>query len=164
MQARTVVAVAGSAIALASGALAAPTNEACEARVNDTAPKLLECIRVEPLYAHLKAFQAIADANPGAEGHGNRDIGRPGYKASVDYVAAKMRSAGYAVTVQRYNYLRFETLGAPALSINGKPWRADVDWRLARLSGSGTFQAKITAVGSLATAPGDASPAGCSPP
>ena len=43
-------------------------------------------------------MQAIADANPGADGHPSRNSGEPGYKASVDYVANLMRKAGYDVT------------------------------------------------------------------
>ncbi len=148
---------------LATGAAAQPSNEACEARVNDTPKKLIECIRKAPLYAHLQAFQAIADANPGTEGHGNRDTGQPGYLASVDYVAGKLRSAGYQVTLQSYAFPRFELLGAPRLSIDGHELAPGRDWRLARLSGSGALTAPIAAVGALASAPGASSPAGCSP-
>ena len=43
----------------------------------------------------------ISDQNPGTDGHGNRDTGTPGYRASVDYVAGRMRQAGYAVTIHK---------------------------------------------------------------
>ena len=59
----------------------------CQNRVNNTPRKLIPCIRRAELWAHMKAFQAIADANPGADGHPSRNSGEPGYKASVDYVA-----------------------------------------------------------------------------
>ena len=40
----------------------------------------------------MKAFQEIADANPGpADGHPSRNSGEPGYKASADYVAKAMK-------------------------------------------------------------------------
>ena len=56
-------------------------------RVNDTPDKLLPCIQTEDLWPHMQAFQAIANANPGPDGHPSRNSGEPGYKASVDYVA-----------------------------------------------------------------------------
>ena len=49
----------------------------------------------------MQAFQDIADANPGPDGHASRNSGEPGYKASADYVAQKMKDAGYNVTIRR---------------------------------------------------------------
>ncbi|HLL35949.1 MAG TPA: M28 family metallopeptidase [Streptomyces sp.] len=49
--------------------------------------------------AHLTQFQSIASANGG-----NRAHGRPGYKASVDYVRAKLDAAGFTTTVQQFTY------------------------------------------------------------
>ena len=49
----------------------------------------------------MKQFEAIAKANPSpADGHPSRNSGEPGYKTSVDYVAAVMNAAGYDVTIQ----------------------------------------------------------------
>ena len=45
------------------------TSAQCDARVNDTPAKLLPCIRTDDLWNHMKAFQAIAGANPGPDGH-----------------------------------------------------------------------------------------------
>src|SRR6476661_10704911 len=67
----------------------------CANRVNDTPRKLVPCITTDDLWNHMKALQAIADANPGADGHPSRNSGEPGYKASVDYIATLMRKAGY---------------------------------------------------------------------
>ena len=44
----------------------------------------------EGVMNHLKAFQEIADENGG-----DRAAGRPGYKASVDYVVTQLEAAGY---------------------------------------------------------------------
>src|SRR5665213_2598013 len=107
-------------LAVCGNAAAAPSNKACEARVNDTADKLVDCIRQQPLFDHLVAFQAIADRNPGADGHGNRDTGTPGYKASVDYVAALVRGAGYRVTIQPYEYTDIHLNGVPIFNVDGK--------------------------------------------
>ncbi|MER7622328.1 M28 family metallopeptidase, partial [Streptomyces sp. NPDC126503] len=48
---------------------------------------------------HLTDLQAIATANGG-----NRAHGRPGYKASIDFVKAKLDAAGYTTTVQQFSY------------------------------------------------------------
>ena len=49
--------------------------------------------------AHLSQFQSIADANGG-----NRAHGRPGYRASLDYVKARLDEAGFQTTVQSFTY------------------------------------------------------------
>jgi hypothetical protein len=61
----------------------------------------------------MKAFQAIADANPGPDGMPSRNSGEPGYKASVDYVARLMREAGYDVTIQPYKFFYFAYTALP---------------------------------------------------
>ena len=71
----------------------APSGQACHARRNSTPAKLLECIQQAALWQHLVDFQTIADQNPDANGHGNRDAGTSGYKESVSYVANLMRQA-----------------------------------------------------------------------
>ncbi|MFF9686790.1 M28 family metallopeptidase [Streptomyces sp. NPDC014623] len=47
--------------------------------------------------AHLAQLQSIATANGG-----NRAHGRPGYKASIDYVKAKLDAAGYTTALQQF--------------------------------------------------------------
>src|SRR3954463_7324132 len=90
------------------------TSAQCDAQVNDTPSKLLPCIQKDDLWKHMQAFQAIADANPGPDGHPSRNSGEPGYRASVDYVASLMRAAGYDVTIQPYTFLYFSFLGTPS--------------------------------------------------
>jgi len=64
----------------------------------------------------MQAFQAIANANPGPDGHPSRNSGEPGYKASADYVAKVMRRAGYDVSIQTYKFFYFAFAGTPAMS------------------------------------------------
>jgi peptidase M28-like protein/PA domain-containing protein len=65
----------------------------------------------------MKAFQAIADANPSpADGMPSRNSGEPGYKASVDYVARLMEDAGYNVTIQPYKFTYYAYIARPVLS------------------------------------------------
>ncbi|MDQ1483366.1 MAG: hypothetical protein QOF35_1442 [Actinomycetota bacterium] len=61
----------------------------------------------------MKKFQAIADANPGPDGHPSRNSGEPGYKASADYVANKMTAAGYDVTIQTYKFTYYAYTAKP---------------------------------------------------
>jgi hypothetical protein len=133
----------------ATAASAAPSPSQCRARANDTQTKLLECIGGRSLWHHLAHFQKIADANPDRDGHGNRDTGTPGYLASVDYVARLMRGAGYRVTIQPYEWKRFEILGKPGFAIDGRS--IEKDWSVARLSGSGTVTAAVQPVASSAS-------------
>ncbi|MFF8983250.1 M28 family metallopeptidase [Streptomyces globisporus] len=87
----TAVALAALLATAAPGAQAAgaPTPEAAAAAAPD--------IPVANVKAHLSQFSTIA-ANNG----GNRAHGRPGYKASVDYVKAKLDAAGYTTTLQQF--------------------------------------------------------------
>ncbi|TML26776.1 MAG: M28 family peptidase [Actinobacteria bacterium] len=94
----------------------AVTSAQCDAQVNDTPSKLIPCIQTDDLWAHMQAFQAIADANPGPDGHPSRNSGEPGYKASADYVASVMKAAGYDVTLQKYKFLYYAFTGIPAFS------------------------------------------------
>src|SRR5215472_13506350 len=107
--------------AIGLGFLVAPTATAtpsaqCDTQVNDTPSKLVSCIQTADLWAHMQAFQAIADANPGPDGHASRNSGEPGYKASADYVARVMTAAGYDVHIQTYKFNYFAYTGTPTLS------------------------------------------------
>jgi hypothetical protein len=133
-----------------SGALAVPKtagatidSRRCEQRHNDTLVKIQECITRASLWNRLSRFQLIADENPGPHGHGNRDIGTPGYKASVEYVAKLMRAAGYDVTIQRYKYRNFKVSGTPEFRAESHVYAIERDWFVARLSGSGTLDAPV---------------------
>ena len=101
---------------LAPSGAGAITSKQCEARVNDTADKLLPCIQQADLWEHMKAFQAIADANPGLDGHPSRNSGEPGYLESALYVKRKMESAGYDVTLQPYKFTYTSFVGTPTWS------------------------------------------------
>ncbi|MFI2781842.1 M28 family metallopeptidase [Streptomyces sp. ALB3] len=84
-----------SAAALAVAALlatGAPTAQAAPEAVT-AAPD----IPLANVKAHLTQLQSIATANGG-----NRAHGRAGYKASVDYVKAKLDAAGYTTSLQQF--------------------------------------------------------------
>jgi Zn-dependent M28 family amino/carboxypeptidase len=70
---------------------------------NNTVSKLTKAVTVDGVRGHLEALQGIAAANGG-----NRAAGRPGYRASVDYVVAQLKGAGYAPRVQEFTFDYFE--------------------------------------------------------
>jgi Zn-dependent M28 family amino/carboxypeptidase len=105
-----VLAAAGLAALNPATAEAAPGTAACDKRTNDTLTKLLECVRLDGVMEHQRELQRIADANGG-----NRASGTPGYDASVDYVKKRMQAAGYAVTVQSFDFYAFEEIGPSEL-------------------------------------------------
>ncbi len=111
-----VVAMVGAVVAVAPTSAMAITSAECDAQVNDTPSKLVPCIQTDDLWNHMKAFQAIADANPGPDGMPSRNSGEPGYKASADYVARLMTEAGYDVTIQTYKFFYFAYTGIPTLA------------------------------------------------
>jgi hypothetical protein len=76
----------------------------CTTQADTTATMLVACIQQDSLWKRMTAFQLIADANPGPDGHASRNSGEPGYLASVNYVADLMRTAGYRVTIQQYAF------------------------------------------------------------
>ena len=77
---------AGALVAFATPAAAAP-------------PAVLAApdIPVANVQAHLNQFQSIATANGG-----NRAHGRPGYRASIDYVQGRLNAAGYTTSLQSF--------------------------------------------------------------
>ena len=139
-----VAAPAGARSAAATRlALAAdgPSPAGCAARVNNTPPKLLECISTADLWGYMKAFQAIADQNPGPDGHPSRNSGEPGYKASADYVANLMRQAGYDVTIQTYKFFYFAYTAIPTfseVSPVSHDYAVTSDWNPGQSTGTGS--------------------------
>src|SRR5918911_1503727 len=105
--------VAGLVAPAHAGAVSAAQ---CSSQVNDTPSKLLPCLTKNDLWKIMQDFQAIANANPGPDGHPSRNSGEPGYKASADYVAAKMQAAGYSVVEQPYTFEYYAYKGIPTFS------------------------------------------------
>ncbi len=116
---------------------------ACAQRVNDTVAKLEQCIQRAELWRRLSHFQKIADENPDAKGHPNRDTGTPGYAASVAYVADMVKRAGYAVTIQQYGYATTSVAGTPEFAARGHNYAFERDWYVARRSAPGELTAPI---------------------
>ena len=76
-------------------------------------------VDVDAVNRHLVALQRIADQNGG-----NRASGNPGYEASVDYVAGKLRDAGFDVSTPEFSYQAYERESV-SLRVAGQPTEAD---------------------------------------
>ncbi len=160
----SVVALVTTAGLLAPTSAGAISSAQCDARVNNTPAKLLPCIRTDDLWNHMKAFQAIADANPGPDGHPSRNSGEPGYKASADYVAQVMQQAGYDVTIQTYKFFYFAFAGTPAfseISPTAHDFALGTEWNA--FDSIGTVTADVQPVGGivLPPTPNPSSASGC---
>jgi hypothetical protein len=148
-----------------AGASAEPSSSACNKRVNDTPSRLLPCIKTDDLWAHMVAFQQIADDNPGPDGHPSRNSGEPGYKASADYVAQKMQDAGYDVHLQNYKFDYYAYTGIPTMSVGGTDLVLGTDWGPGQSLGSMDGQHTLTTVNNNVLPPTTtpSSAAGCDP-
>src|SRR5216683_3984813 len=161
------VAAAGPAAptsARASSARAAITSAQCETQVNDTPSKLLPCIQTDDLWNHMKAFQAIADANPGPDGMPSRNSGEPGYKASADYVAKLMKEAGYDVTIQTYKFFYFAYTGIPTfkeISPTSHDFGVSTEWNPGQSTGTATADLQPAGGIVVPPTPTPSSPSGC---
>jgi hypothetical protein len=165
------VAVAALAIAIATTPAGAqpstadtPSSAGCANRVNQTPAKLLPCITTADLWRHMQAFQAIADANPGPDGHPSRNSGEPGYKASVGYVAKLMREAGYDVTIQTYKFFYFAFTAIPTfreVSPTSQDYTVVTDWNPGQSIGATTADLQPASGIIIPPTPTSSSTSGC---
>jgi Iap family predicted aminopeptidase len=87
---------------------------------------------------HLRALQRIADANGG-----NRAAGTPGDEASVEYVAGRLREAGWRVRLEPVSFPYFDERSPPRLD----RLREDDEFRTLSYSGSGRVAGRVRRVG-----------------
>jgi Iap family predicted aminopeptidase len=87
---------------------------------------------------HLEALQRIADDHSG-----NRAAGSAGERATADYVAGRLRAAGYRVTVETVSVPAFSERSEPRLTAGARSYEA----RTMRYSGSGTIAGTVRAAG-----------------
>ena len=113
---------------------------ACRSQANDTPDRLLDCVTQAGVGAHLQALSAIAHTNGGS-----RATGTPGFDASVRYVEALLREAGYRVTVQPFRFLSYDSFHslAPSLLEERAPGAGPIANALLYFSGSGDITAPL---------------------
>ena len=137
-----------------------PDPKSCERLRYNSLSQLVNCVTVEGVRQHQAAFQTFADAN------GNvRASGTPGYDESVDYVAARMASAGYNVTKQPFSFVSFAPLGPSTLEQTAPTpttYVEDVDYTLMSQTDAGDVSGPVASV-DLDLGPGNSSTSGCEP-
>ena len=137
-----------AAIGLTRTAVAGP--ESCDTRVNNTHAKLLECMTLAGVREHQAAFQAIADAN------GNTRVsGSPGYDESVKYVVDRLEAAGYAVTVQDFQFQTFVSLSPSILEQVSPAPAGSIENNILSYSGSGDVTKSVTVASNFGCDAGD---------
>jgi hypothetical protein len=109
-------------------------------------PRPSPAITRAELTDHLAALQRIADDNGG-----NRAAGTPGYDASADYVAARLREAGWRVRLQRVSFPFFE-LARASVAVGVRRLREGRDFQVLTYSGSGSASSRIRRLGNGCTA------------
>jgi aminopeptidase Y len=124
---------------------------------------MVKAVKGSNVNKHLKALQAIGTANGGT-----RAAGTPGYDASVDYVAGKLRKAGYRVSTTDVQFpTGWEELSPPVLQQTAPTpttYTPPADFLTVSPSGSGDVTAPIQVVDAiLPPPPVSGSTAGCEP-
>lgn len=111
----TVAAAAATAVAgttlLGPGANAAPQNPTAE---QATAESFRKAVTTDGIVEHLRALQAIADANSDT-----RAGGGPGYEDSTDYIVSRLEAAGYEVRLDAFEFVYNADDAPPVLRVGG---------------------------------------------
>jgi Zn-dependent M28 family amino/carboxypeptidase len=103
--------------------------------------KFRQHVTVGGIMAHERALQSIANANGGT-----RASGTPGFDASADYVAGRLKKAGYKVTRQEFIFPFFQKLAPPTLSKVSPAPAKDYETDTYQYSGSGDVTAPVEPV------------------
>jgi Zn-dependent M28 family amino/carboxypeptidase len=150
-------ALAGFALVL-SQVVGQPAQAAPPPPVNNTPAKLTKAVTLPGVLSHLAALQVIAARN-----NGTRASGTPGFDRSADYVAARLKQAGYQVTRQNFEFPYFQNLG-PSNFAQTAPtatqYTLDTDYSVLDFSGSGTATGAVVPV-DVSLTPPRASTSGC---
>ncbi|GAB2910770.1 M28 family metallopeptidase [Nonomuraea sp. NPDC052634] len=126
--------------------------------------KLVKAVSGKNVKKHLREFQAIADANDGTRVSGTR-----GFDASRDYVAGKLRRAGYKVTIQPFEFVFDGYITPPVLQrTSGTPktytYGFFSDYVAMGDSPAGSVSGTVQAVDlTLPPGPENSSTSGCEP-
>ncbi|MFC7488413.1 M28 family metallopeptidase [Knoellia sp. CPCC 206453] len=148
-------AAGGTALVLAAAAPAGADP------ANNTSAKLRQAVTSAGVMDHLENFQSIANANAGT-----RASGTPGYAASRDYVVDRLEAAGYAPTVQEFDFPFYRELSPAVMNRvlpSPKTYVAGTDFASMTYSGAGDVTAPVTPVQLTLppTAPAGGTVSGC---
>lgn len=125
---------------------AVPAPSTCDSQVNDTAQLLLACMTLEGVRTHQAALAQVAKNH-----NGTRMAGTPGYDASVAYARQVLEDAGYRVTVQSFEFPRFQVESSTVQEV-GLLAAQPIPHHVLDYSGSGDITAPVSSL---------RAPAGC---
>ncbi|HMJ96493.1 MAG TPA: M20/M25/M40 family metallo-hydrolase [Thermoleophilaceae bacterium] len=104
-------------------------------------PATPRAITKAELGEHLEALQEIADRNGGT-----RAAGTPGYDASADYVAKRLREARWRVRLQPVRFAYFN-LRSASMSLGDRKLREARDFQVLSYSGAGRADGRLRRLG-----------------
>jgi Zn-dependent M28 family amino/carboxypeptidase len=133
-----------------ASALAVPAAAVAD-RPGDTS-RLRNAVTVNGILVHERALQRIADANGGT-----RASGTPGFAASRDYVARQLRSAGYRVSIQTFDFPFFQETAPPVFertAPTARTYEEDTDFATMDFSGSGDVTGNVVPTNDVQIPPG----------
>jgi Zn-dependent M28 family amino/carboxypeptidase len=122
---------------------------------------LLKSVTPEGILEHERRFETIAEANGDT-----RAAGTPGYRGSREYVAQRLRRAGYSVRIQSFEFPYFRVLAPPEMarvSPNPRAYELGEDFAPMKYSGSGQVSAELEPVDTSLPPSGEPKPStsGC---
>src|SRR5262245_61329341 len=125
------------------------------------AAQMLDAGASEGAFRHLRVLQDIASVSGG-----NRAAGTPGYDRSAEYVAERLKEAGYRVHFEEFEFPFFEERVPPVLHVSSPEGREEpapaAALRTLTNSGSSNLRARLRAVSlGLTEGPPLASASGC---
>jgi Zn-dependent M28 family amino/carboxypeptidase len=145
--------------ALATGSLVAAGSPAVALDTVNTKP-LRDAVTVSGILSHERVLQRIANQNGGT-----RASGTPGFEASAAYVKKTLRTAGYTVKEQKFQFPFFREL-APATLAQTSPTPTDYQPDTFDYSGTGDVTGTVVATNDVQIPPGaepSSSNSGCEP-
>jgi Zn-dependent M28 family amino/carboxypeptidase len=161
MSSRTSLLASWSAGLAALLMVAVPANSIARAETVEAPSRAADAVATSGAFRHLRALQEIATANGG-----NRAAGTPGYDRSAEYIADRLKEAGYRVRFEEFEFQFFEERSPAVLNTIKSDQAAEAApasaVRTMAYSGSGSVTAPLRAVNlKLDEAPVAASASGC---
>jgi len=154
--------IASAAVAVMAASLFTAAPAVAGKGHTDQAPKpvntrkLERAVTVNGVLQHLRELQVIANRNDG-----NRASGLPGHTASADYVAKRLRQAGYTVKRQKFTFAFSREL-EPATVNQTAPTPQEFETATFDYSGSGDVTGQIVGIDLTIPAPAEpGSTSGC---
>ncbi|GHE37482.1 aminopeptidase [Streptosporangium violaceochromogenes] len=160
MRARTYRGLLTAVGAVSAMTLPIITAGAAVAEPRPDARAFSQSVKPSSVKRHLQRLQEIAEDNDGT-----RAAGTAGHEASAAYVAGKLRSAGYNVTLQEFEFPFFRNVSAPTLGRVGpdaRKYTSGKDFTTMTYSASGNVTASVQGVDLvLPPTPAPSSTSGC---